>query len=51
MVGIALVIIGCGIVEGSWMNGSSIIWSLAGFILAIAGLYLTFGKEDGNEKI
>lgn len=49
MVGLALVIIGCGLVEGSWMNGSSILWSLAGFILALAGLYLTFGKEEINE--
>ena len=49
MVGIALAIIGCGLVEGSWMNGSSILWSLAGFILAIAGLYLTFRKEEINE--
>lgn len=49
MVGIALVIIGCGMVEGSWMNGSSILWSLAGFMLALAGLYLTFRKEEINE--
>jgi len=48
MFGIALVIIGCGLVEGSWMNGSSILWSLAGFILAIAGLYVTFRKEELN---
>ena len=49
MVGIALVIIGCGMVEGSWMKGSSIIWSLAGFILALAGSYLAFRKEEINE--
>ena len=48
MVGIALVIIGCSLVEGSWMTGSSILWSLAGFILAIAGLYVTFRKEELN---
>lgn len=48
MVGIALVIIGCGLVEGSWMNGSSILWSIAGCHIVLYGLWLLLKDKEVN---